>query len=68
MGLSISGPIIEDHGGLLWAENNSDRGATFYLRCRWGTGRGEGRGAVKSRKCAHIQVSGFGCRVSVKLV
>ena len=29
MGLSISRNIIAAHGGRLWAENNSDRGATF---------------------------------------
>jgi len=31
MGLSISRTIIDVLGGNLWAENNSDRGATFYF-------------------------------------
>ena len=31
MGLRISRSIIESHGGRLWAENNSPRGASFYF-------------------------------------
>jgi len=31
LGLSISHSIVEAHQGRIWAENNRDRGATFYF-------------------------------------
>jgi two-component system, LuxR family, sensor kinase FixL len=31
MGLSISRSIIDAHAGRLWADNNPDRGSTFYF-------------------------------------
>lgn len=31
MGLSLSRSIIESHGGHIWAQNNPDKGATFYF-------------------------------------
>jgi two-component system, LuxR family, sensor kinase FixL len=52
MGLSISRSIIEAHGGRLWAENNPDRGATFYctLLVSDEGGKGvEGRGMSDGR-------------------
>jgi two-component system sensor kinase FixL len=31
LGLSISRSIVQMHGGRIWAENNEERGATFYF-------------------------------------
>jgi signal transduction histidine kinase len=38
MGLSICRAIVRAHGGLLWASNNPDRGATFHFTLRLGEG------------------------------
>jgi PAS domain S-box-containing protein len=34
LGLAISKKIVHDHGGLIWAENNHDRGANFQFILR----------------------------------
>ena len=31
MGLAVSQTIVEAHGGHIWAENNPDGGATFFI-------------------------------------
>ena len=31
MGLAVCSSIIKDHGGRIWAENNPDDGATFFI-------------------------------------
>jgi len=31
MGLAVSNSIIKGHGGRIWAENNPDGGATFFI-------------------------------------
>jgi two-component system, LuxR family, sensor kinase FixL len=42
LGLSISRSIIDMHRGRLWAENNIDRGATFYVTLPAGDAAGQG--------------------------
>ena len=48
MGLSIARTIVEAHHGQIWAENNSEVGATFYFTVPVDGGgrRDEGRGRV----------------------
>jgi PAS domain S-box-containing protein len=43
MGLSIARTIVEAHHGQIWAENNSEAGATFYFTVLVDGGRDEGR-------------------------
>jgi two-component system sensor kinase FixL len=43
MGLSIARTIVEAHHGQIWAENNSDIGATFYFTVPVDEGKAEGR-------------------------
>ncbi len=43
LGLSISRSIIDMHRGRLWAENNDDRGATFYVALPAGDATQEGK-------------------------
>jgi two-component system sensor kinase FixL len=45
MGLSIARTIVEAHHGQIWAENNSEVGATFYFTVPVDGGGDEGRGA-----------------------
>jgi len=34
LGLSIARSLVEAHGGRIWAENNTDAGATFRFTLR----------------------------------
>jgi PAS domain S-box-containing protein len=42
MGLAICRNIIDAHGGVIWAENNPDGGATFYFTLQAAGGSAEG--------------------------
>jgi two-component system sensor kinase FixL len=41
LGLSISRSIVELHGGRIWAENNIERGATFFVTLPTGRAAGD---------------------------
>ncbi|MFM0658395.1 sensor histidine kinase [Paraburkholderia sediminicola] len=43
LGLSISRSIVELHGGRIWAENNINRGATFFVSLPVGTAARSGQ-------------------------
>jgi C4-dicarboxylate-specific signal transduction histidine kinase len=41
MGLEVCRAIVESHRGAIWAENNLDRGATFYFTLPVNTAKGQ---------------------------